>query len=99
MLRFVDSELGQDRWGDIRERGSFDCDPLVAQQYAGNQRVIDAVVAAPGLDVVLQDHGRKAPQDSLPARPITAIVSDHKVGRTPDMRACVYFVRSVDASD
>src|SRR5579862_2792697 len=86
---FGDSKLRQDGWGNVGQRGRLCRDVPVAQEYARDEGVIHAVVAAPRIRVVLENVWRKGAEDRLPSRTIAAVVADENIRSGMGVRAAV----------
>ena len=61
-------------------------DLAIREQNARNQRRVHAMIAAPGLGVVLKDAGGDAAGGRLPGSAIAVRISDDKIGRGPEIR-------------
>ena len=67
--------------------GSSGVDRPVAEEHAGHQPRIDAVVAAPRLHVVLEDRPGDDAGRAVPRRPVAGVVADEEVRRVLEIRA------------
>ena len=56
-------------------------DLAVTEEHAGDELRIDAVIAAPGLGVVVEELARGLPDGRLPANPIAAVITYDQVRR------------------
>jgi hypothetical protein len=74
--RLGNSKLREDGGRNIRQRWIRRVNRSIAQEYARNQRVIHAMIAAPGIRIVLEDIGGEVPESRLPSRAITAVVAN-----------------------
>ena len=61
--------------------GSSDVDRAVAEEHAGHEPRIDAVVAAPRLHVVLEDRAGDDAGRAVPRRAVAGVVADEQVRR------------------
>ena len=97
--RLGDSKFREDGGRDIGERRTVGLDRPVAQQHARHQRVIHAVVATPGVGVVLENVGRKISQDGLPSGAVTAVVTDDQIRALQRIGTLIDLAGSIDAGD
>ena len=82
-------------------RGFSVCHRAVAEQHAGNERRIDAVVAAPCLGVGVEDRLGRPADRRLPRDAVAALVADDQVGRVVLVRPAVHLrgdVRPLDGA-
>ena len=76
----VDSELGEDRCGQILEAGGLLGQRSVDQENSRHRLVIHTVVAAPPIGVVFDDLGREFAHRRSPGGPGPLGVAHHQVG-------------------
>ena len=69
--------------------GSSSSIAAAAEEDAGHEARIDAVVAAPGFDVVLKHGARDDARGRVPGVPIARVVADEEVRRVVEVRAGV----------
>src|SRR6202035_3573685 len=93
------SKCRKDGGSDVGKRRVSCIDGTVAQKNPRHQGVIHAVIAAPGIGVVLENVSRKIAQDGLPSSPITAIVADDEIRALVGIGALINFAGSIDARD
>ncbi|MFO0002529.1 MAG: hypothetical protein ACK559_15475, partial [bacterium] len=71
-------------------------DAPVAEEDAGHDGRVDAVVSRPGLRVVAEDLGRDRPRRALPGVAVPALVADEQVRSVEAIRAIEDLVRTLD---
>ena len=76
---------------EVDQAGVFTLHGSVAEENAGHERWVDAVVAAPGLLVGVEHLFRRAADRCLPRYAITALVADDQVGTILAIRSLVEF--------
>ena len=69
----------------------------IAQQHSRNLREVHAMVAAPGIRVVLQHIRRKRAQNRLPSRAISAVVANQRIGPVLRIRPLIGFAGQIDS--
>ena len=77
--RRFDAEQAQRGRRDVDQRRLLVVDVPVAEEHAGHQARIDAVIAAPRLDVVLEDRPADDAGRAVPRRAVAGVVADQQV--------------------
>src|SRR6185503_11404553 len=95
--RLSNSKLREDGGRNIGQSRTGRVNRPIAQQHAGNQRVIHTMVAAPWVRVVLEDVRGEVPQDGLPSRAITAVVAHQQIWSLTRIRPLVNLAGPVHA--
>src|SRR5688572_18175201 len=93
------AEQAENRRGDVEQVRLLDADRAVAEEDAGHERRIDAVVAAPALRVVGEDLGGDRAGRALPAVPVAPLGADQQIGRAELLRPRDDAVGDLDLAD
>ena len=80
-FRDLDAEQVEDGWPHVDETGPVGDDLAVGEEHSRRELVVDAVVAAPGLEVVLDDGRARLPDGRVPRRAVADVVADDEVRR------------------
>ena len=83
----------------VLDPGIFGVDLPVREQDARNQRRVHAMIAAPGLGVVLENARGDAAGRRLPGGAIAVRISDDEIRRGAEIRTLIDIRRCVDVAD
>src|SRR5215469_350031 len=93
------SELPKNRGSHVSQRGIGPIDLAVAQQNPGYERVVDAMVATPGVRVVRENLRGKVSQNRIPAGTVSAVVANDQVRSLVSIRALVNLTGPINSRD
>jgi len=99
VLRVVDAEEVKCGGPYVHEPRLFHVDGAVADEYARYEDRIDAVVAAPALDVVFQDDVVHLADGAIPGGAVADVVSDQEIGAVRREGPVEDLARVVDLAD
>src|SRR5512138_577290 len=99
VARRLEAEELEDGRGYIHDRGVGPLELEAREENAGHVDRIDAVVAAPALDVVLEDGAVDDAGDAVPRRPVALVVADDEVRGVVAVGAGVNGLAVVDVGD
>src|SRR5260221_11122447 len=86
---WIQSEEAEHGGCDVHQGRIVAVDLAAGEEHAGHQPRIDAVIAAPRLDVVLEDRPRDDAGGAVPRGAIAGVEADQEVGRVLEIRTAV----------
>src|ERR1700732_3388843 len=91
------SKLREDGGRNIRQRRIGRVNRAITQEHSRDQGEVHAMVAAPGIGVVLEDIGGGVSEYGLPSRAIAAIVAYDQIGPLLRVRPLIDLAGSINS--
>ena len=89
MRRRSDAEEIESGAGHILDPGVLGENGAIAEKHTGNEVRIDAVIAAPGFEIVAENAGRDFAHGGIPTGAVAVGIADDEIGRGVEIGARV----------